>query len=183
MNKKDCKKNNGKTIMIGIVVVIVFGLLIFNGIVRNMNNSFEDYVKRVAISDVNEGETLRVNRIEYASKRIELGDIKLEVKNRKLYINNKVKYIDDDGVVAVTGYFYQPADTYYIYVLTGDEEVYSLTNVFEDEISEREFREHEIDDVDRLILLDITLEDEFVGQLSERNRVYVQVDEDLILLR
>lgn len=180
-NKK--KKNKSKTFYIGIILVILFGLFIIYSIFNTMNKKIEKFVIEMVESDVSNGENLKVNKIEYASKKIEIGELKLEVKNRKLYINDRIKYIDDDGVIAVTGYLYQPANTYHIYVLTGDEEIYSLTNVNASEVLEYKFIDTEIEDVDKLILVDITLENKVVGQLPERNRAYAIIDEDIVLIR
>lgn len=177
------KENKMKSLIIGIIIVILLGLLIGYNLLNKNDNVLKKYIIETVKEDVRDGEKIEVNDVIFASSIIEINTIKFEIKKGKLYINNKFKYVDDDRAISVTGYYYQPTGTYNIYVLTDDEEVYSLTNVLETELLEYNFIEHEIDDIDKLILVDITLEDRMIGQLPERNRVYAKIDEELVWIK
>ena len=183
------KKNNKKrkqyalTLAIGVGIVLLLGLLLVYNVVKIKNEEFKSYIINELKKDVNEGEKLKVNSVNYGSKRIVFDNLKLEIKHSKLYVDGELKFVDDDDLMVLTAYYYQPTNTYNIYVLTDDDEVYALTNVTKSKILESEFRELEIEDVDRLVLADVTIENELFGRLPEKYRVYVVSDGRLVLVR
>lgn len=184
------KIKNLISIVIGIVLILILGLFLIYSAIINNADKLERFIITEVEKDVSSGERLKVNNLVYASKKLIMNqDLKLEVKHGSLYINGKFKNIDeDDRILSVTGYFYQPGNTYNIYVLTDDNEVYYLKDVYYEEIFEDDFREYEyndddLDDVERLVLVDITIEDDYVGQLPERYRVYAKINNRIIHLR
>ena len=175
-------KVSKKTFAIGIIFIVLGLIIISYAIMFNNDKRFKEFVIDT-VEDMEEDEQdVDVEKIYASSKKIQLKDEKIRVKGNKLYINDRVKEIDGEKIVRVTGYYYQPADTYNIFVLTASHKIYSIPNVFKSGLMEHDLEYTGISDVSKLILLEVTVEDEMIGLLPERNRVYALVNSELVLV-
>lgn len=176
------KKIEKKTIIIGICFIVLGLIIISYGIMFNNDKRFKEFVIDTIDDMEEDGQDIEVNKIYNASRKLNMNNEKIRVKGNKLYINDTVKEIKGEKIVRVTGYYYQPADTYNIFVLTDSHKIYSIPNVFKSGLTSSDLEYAGISDVSKLILLDVTIEDEVMGYVPEKNRVYALVNNELVLV-
>ena len=102
-------------------------------------------------------------------------ELAMEVINDEVKIGNTTKKIDGEKVVSITGYYYQPGGVTHLFALTESKKVYVLSYDVLSGIGDREFKETDVNDVERLVLYDVCVYAADIGQVDERNRVYAVI--------
>lgn len=168
-----------KNLIFILIIAILLVLIIF---VRNREDATvltEEAIKEKLLEEFT-SETVTINDIERSSDTLKIKDNIFKIEEGNLNINGNNKEINVLEIKSITGYYNQPSDTYNLYLLTEKGSVYKATNVSADNINNTTFKETELSKVDSLLLIDLTIVDEMIGQIPERYRVYAEIEEDII---
>ncbi|MBQ2873495.1 MAG: hypothetical protein IJE89_05805 [Bacilli bacterium] len=171
-----------KNLIFILIITILLVLVIF---IRNRENNTlltEEEIKEKLLEDFT-SETVTINDIGRASDILKVNNNIFKIEDGVLNINGNNKEINIVEIKSITGYYNQPSDTYNLYLLTEKGSVYKATDVSSESISNPVFNETELKKVDSLLLIDLVIIDEMIGQTPERNRVYAEIEEDITQIK
>lgn len=131
---------------------------------------------------VTEKQQMTINKISHANNSITISNIKVNVENNNVKIDNTTKGIENDSINKVTGYFEQSADLIHIYVLTENKNVYKLSYSKTNGLTNETFKKINIDNVDDLVLADVTIIQDEIGETPEKYRIYVIKGKEVLLI-
>lgn len=142
----------------------------------------EDELKLEMGAWVTEKQQMSVNKIIYADNSLNIDNIDIKIENGNINIDNIIKVIEDETVVKVTGYFEQASNFIYIYVLTENKNIYKLNYSKETGLTNEMFKKISLDNIDDLVLADVTIVEDETEKTSNEYRVYAIRDREVLLV-
>lgn len=131
---------------------------------------------------VTEKQQMTINEITYATSNLTINDYNVKVENNAVKINDTIKEIDNELIEKVTGYFEQSADLIHIYTLSKNQNIYKLSFSKTNGLTDETFSKINLNNIDDLVLANVTIIQDEIGETPEKYRVYAIKDNEVLLV-
>ncbi len=131
---------------------------------------------------VTEKQQMTINEITYATSNLTINDYNVKVENNAVKINDTIKEIDNEPIEKVTGYFEQSADLIHIYTLSKNQNIYKLSFSKTNGLTDETFSNINLNNIDDLVLANVTIIQDEIGETPEKYRVYAIKDNEVLLV-